>query len=197
MRPRRFLAWVIGGMIAAAMTAGCGGAATRSRSSSATVSSATTTSPAAPTASTICSAAARAVVTRRLGPVVRARGSVANSGYPACAFAVRVGGRPLTLGVEVDTEPSAYAVLERTIEEQAQGFPARTHPAPIDVPHVGLGASWFPEEQQLQTTDGARLVIVTLTDRALPLHRRIAVTVAVARTYLRRPATTSPRGPAP
>ena len=98
---------------------------------------------------------------------------------------------------EVDTEPSAYAVLERTIEEQAQIFPTRTHPAPQQVGHLGLDAAWFPEEHQLQSTDAVRLVIVTIDWPRVPTARRIALAVAVARTYLRRSEPQLARGPAP
>ena len=186
---------------------GCGAAAdhassvarpTTSRSTSTVTSSAT---GAGPTARSICTARALAAISAVLGrPAagISTRASVANSGYPQCTFTLglRRGGR-LRVIAEVDVEPSAYAVLERTIEEQAQIFPTRTHPAPQHVGRLGLDASWFPEEQQLQTTDAVRLIIATIDWPAVVTAHRIALAAAVARTYLGRPEPKLARGPAP
>jgi len=123
--------------------------------------------------------------------------SVANSGFPQCAFGARVGGRGVVVVVEDDVEPDAYAVLERTIDEAAQIFPVRLSAAPMHVAHLGLDASWFPEEGHLETTDGVRLVIATVSWPRAPLGRRIALAVAAARTYLGRLEPKLARGPAP
>jgi hypothetical protein len=145
----------------------------------------------------VCTARGRGVIGRFVGAVPSMRAATANSSYPECFFTMRVRGRRVVVTVEVDTEPSAYAVLERAIIEQAQIFPTRTHPAPTHVGHLGLDASWFPEEQQLQTTDAVRLVIVTIDWRAVPTARKIALAVAAARPYLGRSKPALARGPAP
>ncbi|MGH2891085.1 MAG: hypothetical protein ACRDNJ_15815, partial [Solirubrobacteraceae bacterium] len=146
-----------------------------------------TTTPLITNPATICTPRLRATEARDLrAPGPAGRGSVANSSYPQCRLRARVGGREVGVTVEVDTEPSAYAVLERTIEEQAQIFPTRTHPAPLHVGHLGLDASWFPEEQQLQTTDGVRLIIVTIGWGRAPTARKVTLARAAAKAYLGR-----------
>lgn len=137
------------------------------------------------------------MIGRFLGAAPSIRAATANSSYPECIFRVRVAGRRVVVTVEVDTEPSAYAVLERTIIEQTQIFPTRTHPPPQHVGHLGLDASWFPEEQQLQTTDAVRLVIVTIDWRSASTARKIALAVAAARPDLGRSEPSLARGPAP
>lgn len=125
------------------------------------------------------------------------RGTIANSSYPVCAFAVRAAAaRRMPLSAEVDTEPDPYGILGRTVDESAQAWPARTHPAPVNVNHLGLAADWFPASQQLQTTDGVRLVIITVGGRA-PMRRKVSLAVAVARTYLGRLEPKLATGPAP
>jgi hypothetical protein len=137
------------------------------------------------------------VIGRLLAAAPSIRAGTANSSYPECSFRARVAGRRVAVTVEVDTEPSAYAVLERTIVEQTQIFPTRIHPAPQQVGRLGLDASWFPEEQQLQTTDAVRLVIVTIDWRGASTARKIALAVAAARPYLGRLEPGLARGPAP
>jgi len=212
-RLRRLIVGISAALIAATATAGCGGTSPRSVSLSHTASSSSVVpvAPAAPSAPSapaappappaprppsICKA--RAAIARVLGAAPSVRAATANSSYPECIFRVRVARRRVVVvTVEVDIEPSAYAVLERTIEEQAQIFPTRTHPAPQHVGHLGLDASWFPEEQQLQTTDAVRLVIVTIDWPSAPTARKIALAVAAARPYLGRSKSSLARGPAP
>jgi len=139
MPPRRPGA-VAAGLTIIAAVVGCGGAADHASSGARSATSRAATPP-GPTARTICTARALAAVGAVLGrppAAISARGSIANSRYPQCTFtvALRHGGR-LRVIAEVDTEPSAYAVLERTIEEQTQIFPTRTHPAPQQVGHLG------------------------------------------------------------
>lgn len=88
--------------------------------------------------------------------------------------------------VEVDVEPQAYAVLERTIEEAAQIFPQRLFAAPQQVPGVGIDASWFPPQQHLLTTDAVRLVTATIDWRKAGRARKLALAVVSARAYLGR-----------
>lgn len=197
-----------------ALLAGCGGASHRSASggsasrtsvtstTSAATSAATSTATAAaaPTVATICTARGRDAIARFLHVTpgsLSQRSVTANSSYPECAFGARFGGRRVTVTAEVDTEPSAYAVLERTIIESSQIFPQRNHPAPQHVGRLGLDASWFPEVKQLMTTDAVRLIIVTIDWRPAPTARRVALAVAVARSYLGRSRPKLARGPAP
>jgi hypothetical protein len=181
--------------LAAVSTVGCG-AASHGASSSATVSGTRTTAAGVSVAQTstapapICTEAARAAIAGFLrAPVasVSTRAATASSSYPICFFAVRAGGRAVKVSVEVDVEPQAYAVLERTIEEAAQPFPKRMAPAPIHVGGLGIDASWFPEEQHLLTTDAVRLVIATIIDLPRAKQaRKLALAMAAARPYLGR-----------
>jgi hypothetical protein len=189
-----------------ALLAGCGGASHRSASSgsaspsSTTPTTSTATSAAAPTVATICTARARDAIARFLHATPASlpqRGATANSSYPECVTAARLGGRRVTVTAEVDTEPDAYAVLERTIIESSQIFPQRNHPAPQHVDGLGLDASWFPESGQLMTTDAVRLIIATIGWPRVPTARRVALGTAVARTYLGRSQPKLARGPAP
>jgi hypothetical protein len=194
-------------LICVAAVSGCGGAGHRGGSSSGsatlrstTSTTSTATSAAAPTVATICTTRARDAIARFLhvAPAsLTQRGATANSSYPECAFGARPGGRRVSITAEVDTEPSAYAVLERTIIESSQIFPQRNHPAPLHVGHLGLDASWFPEGAQLMTTDAVRLVIVTVDWHPAPTARKVALAVAVARSYLGRSRPKLARGPAP
>ncbi|MGA9858555.1 MAG: hypothetical protein WBQ18_11880 [Solirubrobacteraceae bacterium] len=123
---------------------------------------------------------------------------MANTGYPQCAMRAAVpGGGVVEVVAEVDTESSAYAVLERTIVEAAQVWPSRLQPAPVHVGRLGLDASWFAAEQHLMTTDAVRLITVAVTWPHAPLRHKIALAAAVARTYLGRLQPKLARGPAP
>ncbi|HEY5429317.1 MAG TPA: hypothetical protein VIK04_09395 [Solirubrobacteraceae bacterium] len=99
--------------------------------------------------------------------------------------------------VEVDVEPQAYAILERTIEEAAQIFPQRLFAAPQQVRGLGIDASWFPPQQHLLTTDAVRLVTATINWRDARPARKVALAKVVARTYLGRSEPKLARGPAP
>ncbi len=188
-------------VLAALSNAGCGSASQRS-ASGAVVSRTSTTSSSksatAPTVQTICTSRANLALERVLGAAPSLRASVANSDYPQCSFRARLRGRVVTVTAEVDTETSAYAVLERTIVEAAQVFtPQRLSPAPQHVDGLGLDASWFPEEQHLMTTDAVRLIIVTIDWPKASTARKVALAVAVARPYLGHLEPQLARGPAP
>lgn len=188
-------------VLVALSTVGCGGASHRSASGAAVSRTSTTsssTSAAAPTVKTICTARAEMAVKRVLGATPSARASIANSSYPQCLFKARSRGQAVTVTAEVDTEPTAYAVLERTIEEASQIFtPQRLSPAPQHVDGLGLDASWFPEEQHLMTTDAVRLIIVTIDWPKAPTTRKVTLAVAAAHTYLGRLEPKLAKGPAP
>lgn len=202
MSPRRPFTPLICGMILVASLVGCGAAkhsavvhSTTPQRAAATTTSAHTDP--APTVHTICTAAAQAAVRRALGAAPVAKPSIANSSYPQCDMKVGRRGGTVDVLAEVDTETSAYAVLERTIVEASQVWPARLQAAPMHVGGLGIDASWFPQEQHLMTTDAVRLIIVGVTWRHVRLARRIALAKAVAHTYLGRLQPKLARGPAP
>ncbi len=72
-------------------------------------------------------------------------------------------GQRVTVIVNVDSSPQPYARLERAIVEDGQQFGTqRTFAPPQTVPHLGLDASWFPDLDQLLTSDGHVLLGVTV-----------------------------------
>jgi hypothetical protein len=110
-----------------------------------------------------------------------------NDGYPECTYATSVpGGKRVSLNVDVDTGPQPYFVLERTIVEAAQPFtPTRLSPAPQAVMGLGLEASWFPNRDQLMSTDGLKLLTVTVAWPGASRNRQVAVATALSRPYLK------------
>jgi hypothetical protein len=123
--------------------------------------------------------------------------TTANSGAPECDFRAIAGGRGVLVSVDVDSAPQPYQVLERAAVEEAQVFgAARVVPAPQAVTRLGLDAYWFPAEQHLMTTDGVRLITVTVRWPAARQSRRRALAAAVARRYLGRlrPQAAKPPG---
>lgn len=120
---------------------------------------------------------------------VTAVASKGNNGMPQCSFrAVLPGARRFDLTVNVDTSPQPYAVLSRTIEEKQQVFsPTRLVPAPIAVLHLGLLASWFPDDKQLMSTEGVRLITTTVIWPGARQGQEIRLTTQISRLYLGRP----------
>jgi hypothetical protein len=120
-----------------------------------------------------------------------------NSDQPECVFSVPA--RRLRMSVSVSTEPQPYAVLERQAEEASQMFtPTRLSPAPQHVERLGLDAQWFPEEEQLLTTDAVRLITVTIVrwpGESQARWKRLAA--AAARPYLGRLRPKLALGPSP
>jgi hypothetical protein len=140
----------------------------------------------------VCTSHARAEMARSVGvqaTTIAASRSIGNDGMPQCTFKVRLPrAGQVTVIANVDVEPSAYFVLERTIVEASQVFgPRRLSPAPVAVPGLGLEASWFPEEDWLQATDGVRLVTTSIDWNGAKQGREIALARAVTRTYLKTP----------
>jgi hypothetical protein len=109
-----------------------------------------------------------------------------NNAMPQCSFRARLPGRRrLNVTVNVDTSPQPYMVLSRTIEERAQGFtPTSRLAAPVAVMGLGLGASWFPDESALMTTDGVRLVTTTVRWRGAKQGAKIRFATRLSRLYL-------------
>lgn len=117
-----------------------------------------------------------------------ARRSIGNNGMPQCSFAPRAGAdRRFLVIVNVDTSPQPYAVLTRTIVEGQQVFsPVRLVPAPVAVTGLGLLASWFPNQSQLMSTDGVRLIRTTVVWPAARQAMKIGFATRISRLYLGR-----------
>ncbi len=145
-----------------------------------------------------CSATARAAVSTALGVPgagVTAKASIGNNAYPQCVFrAVLPDGGRVSATANVDTGPQPYFVLERTEVEASQVFTAnRLYPAPTPV-KLGLEAWWFPANVQLMTTDGVRLITLTVDWHGVKQSQRRAFAIAVARTYLTSPRKSAAKG---
>jgi hypothetical protein len=110
-----------------------------------------------------------------------------NDGNPQCTYATRLpGGKRVSVNADVYTGPQPYFVLERTVVEAAQPFtPTRLSPAPQAVTGLGLDASWFPNRDQLMSTDGLKLLTVTVAWPGASRNREVAVATAVSRPYLK------------
>jgi hypothetical protein len=119
---------------------------------------------------------------------IAGRASVANNGMPQCALSVRPNGTARVLAVaNVDTAPQAFFRLERTAVEAAQNFTSpRVVAPPEQITGLGLDADWFPASEQLMTTDGVRLITVSVSWPNTPAARKRGLAEAVARSYLGR-----------
>jgi hypothetical protein len=168
-------------VLALATLGGCGSAGHGARSHASTA-----------TAVTPCEAAARDAVARFLGtPPARVAitASTGGNSMPQCAFRARaaLGGR-VEATANLDDGPQPYFRLERTAIEAAQVFtPGRVVPAPEPIAGLGLEADWFPAQSQVMTTDGVRLVTVSVSWPGVPHARERALAEALSRTYLRVP----------
>lgn len=112
--------------------------------------------------------------------------SIGQNTMPQCTFTTSVSGRErVQVIANVDSSPSPYDVLERTIEEQSQIFgPQRLTPAPVNVPGLGIVASWFPNDGWLKATDGLRLITATVDWKGARQKREIALAQTMIRPYL-------------
>jgi hypothetical protein len=131
----------------------------------------------------VCAPAARAALARALSSSeegIAARAGTSNEATPQCTF--RAGG--VAVVAIVDSAPQPYFRLERTVVEATQQFSSAPLPMPAHIGGLGLDADWFPQPQQLETTDGRRLITVGVVWHGVPARRRIALAKVVARTYL-------------
>ncbi len=149
----------------------------------------------------VCTAKARAAILRLehipAGQLLT-RPAKASSGYPECVFTLRMPRRrPVRLIVEDDNGPDAYAVLERTVDEAVQIWPARFQRPPQHIDGLGIDADWFPQEQHLMTTDAVHLITATVIWSHGTRDQKVALAVAAARPYLGRNQLKLARGPAP
>ncbi|HYB31417.1 MAG TPA: hypothetical protein VEF89_32815 [Solirubrobacteraceae bacterium] len=169
------------------LAAACGSSATKTTTATTTAKRAAVHSaaPTGPCRPSVLDVAARflhvapASVTTAVG--------TGNDGNPQCTYATRVaGGKRVSLNADVYSGPQPYFVLERTIEEAAQPFtPTRLSPAPQAVNGLGLVASWFPNRNQLMSTDGLKIITVTVAWPGAGTGREIAVATAISRPYLK------------
>src|SRR5579862_1344703 len=141
---------------------------------------------------TLCLPAAQAIVARYLGvahSAVTTSLSTGSNAEPQCTYTAHyAGGRRVSVIANVDTAPSPYFRLERTIVESSQTFGnPRLSPAPVAVSNLGLEASWFPAYSWLMATDGTRLMTVTIKVPGYSQSRAIAFGEAVTRPYLHTP----------
>jgi hypothetical protein len=113
--------------------------------------------------------------------------SMGSNATPQCTFAERVSAhQQVQVIANVNSSPAPYQVLRRTIEEAAQSFTTqRLSPAPRDVPGLGIAASWFPNYQWLQATDGLRLITASVAWRRSTQNQKIALAQAMIRPYLK------------
>ncbi len=157
--------------------AGCGASATPRKASHA----------AAPPSS-LCKPAAAAALARFLhvpAAGIRQADSTGSNAMPECGFAARTAtGQRLTVTANVDSSPQPYFRLERTAVEAGQALVGQAASIPQTIYHVGIDAYWFPARTQLQSTDGFRLVTVTI-DWTASQRRQLALAEAVARSYLK------------
>jgi hypothetical protein len=72
--------------------------------------------------------------------------------------------------INLDSVPQTYSRFERLVAEYAQVFPFRLSAAPQQI-NAGLGGAWLPTELQFVTTDGHRLITVTVVWHGSPSVR--------------------------
>jgi hypothetical protein len=169
--------------VALAVLTGCGGGAPHKQT---TPTTASTKAPASP-----CAARSRDAVAQFLAlpPAdVSTTAGTGNNGMPQCTFAARPAkASAVSATANVDNGPQPYFILERTAVETSQLWgPKRFVPAPTAIDNLGIEADWFPNLSQLMSTDGLRLITVTMQWPGTPLARRIGLAEALSRTYLKK-----------
>jgi hypothetical protein len=106
---------------------------------------------------------------------------------PQCTFVTRRSAYHRVLVVaNIDDSSQPYQVLRRTIEEASQFFNVwRPILAPSNVPGLGISASWFPDYQWLQATDGLRLITARVAWTGSTKKQKIALAQVMIRPYLK------------
>ena len=107
---------------------------------------------------------------------------------PQCVLtATRPGQPPVRVTVNLDNGPQPYFRLERTAVEASQQFGTeRLYAAPELVMGLGLDADWFPDANNLETTDGVKLITATIGWPGSSQGQRRALSVAIARQFIGR-----------
>jgi hypothetical protein len=139
----------------------------------------------------LCVQSARAVLAAHLGVQVSAVSQAVSTGsndMPQCVLTVRrPGSRPVQVTVNLDNGPQPYFRLERTAVEATQQFSTvRLYTAPQQISGLGLDADWFPDSDYLETTDGSRLITVTIGWPGSKGTQRRALAVVIARPFIGR-----------
>jgi len=118
-----------------------------------------------------------------------------NNAMPQCSLRAHPARAPkIHLIANIYDGPQPYFVLERTAVEAGQQFTAqRMIAAPVSVSGLGLDADWFPAQKQLMSTDGKRLITVTVDWHGVPAARKRAVARAALAPYL-QPKSRSNKG---
>lgn len=108
-------------------------------------------------------------------------------GTLACRITVTTRAGAATVLADLDSSPQPFFRLERASVEASQNVlwsHESTALYPVDVQGIGLAATWFPGSDQFMTTDGVRLITVTVHWPGASSARRRGLAEAVARTYL-------------
>jgi hypothetical protein len=137
------------------------------------------TEPAGP-----CVAQARAAVSRAAdGANASTRVTGVSPGLATCVYAAP----GLRVEAMVDTNPQAAARFSRAVVERDQVAVWSGHHghAPRLLHGIGQGADWFPDDLLLLTTDGRKLVSITLARSSLSRAQALRLAQAVARSTLR------------
>ena len=191
-RPPAYRALTVA-LTALAGAAGCGGGSHASSVAQPPAPAAAAPAP-APAPAGPCSAAARTAIGGAVGVSaagVAATGYVAPSGAAGCRFLTRraAGDRRPAVGVvaEIDAAPQAEQRFERAVVEYGQNVlwtHERAYAYPRNIDGLGVGADWFPVDHRLLSTDGIRLVDITVTwPRAAP-GRALGLAESLARRYI-------------
>jgi hypothetical protein len=114
--------------------------------------------------------------------------STGNNGMPQCVLTARPpAGHPVQLTVNLDNGPQPFFRLERTAVEASQQFGTeRLYAAPELIMDLGLDADWFPDGNDVETTDGAKLITVTVAWPGSSQAQRRALAVAIAHRFVGR-----------
>lgn len=105
---------------------------------------------------------------------------------PQCSYTAHLADGVRVVAVaNVDTAPQPYFRLDRAATEAGQAFTSgKPPPPPQAITGLGLTADWFPTQTQLMTTDGVRLITVSVNWRGATQKRERAYAIALSRTYL-------------
>ena len=133
-----------------------------------------------------CVGQARAAVSRAAGgATARSRVTGVSPGLATCVYAAGA----LRVEALVDTNPQAAVRFSRAVVERDQVAVWSGHHghAPRLLQGIGEGADWFPDDRQLLTTDGRKLVSVTLVASSLSRAQELRLAEAIARATLALP----------
>jgi hypothetical protein len=129
-----------------------------------------------------CVDAVRSAVAAEAGTAVSTRVTAASLGQATCVYEAP----RLRVDVLVDANPQAETRFERAVVERGQNAVWGHNQAklPVQIHGIGVGADWFPADRQLLTTDGRRLIVVSLIRPAHATPHDLRVGKAAARGTL-------------